>query len=169
MQRKASWVTHNAFCLSPTSDRTVPQVRQTDKEILAISPTPSSKDQQTLEALAMLVALRHWSPQWKNQRVHLAIRTDNIATLTMCCKMQPHSTSLGIIAREMALDIASSAFSPEDVAHIPGIANKAADFLSRRYTPNKPSLSLPSYLPEHLETTCCPRERDWWCALPRSA
>ena len=74
-----------------------------DRQVLSLPSEPSSRDQQAAEALAMLVALRLWAGWWRNQRVRLAVRTDNVATLSMVCRMQPHSEQLGVIAREIAL------------------------------------------------------------------
>ena len=152
---------------STSASRLILQVRHADRDVLSISTEPSSKDQQTLEALAILVALRHWAPRWKDQRVHLAIRTDNVAALTMCCKMQPHSETLGVIARELALDIAASSYKPDDARHIPGIANKTVDYLSRIYAPLF-STQPPTYLPPVACHMCSARGEDWWRARPRS-
>ena len=58
---------------------------------------PSCRDQQIAEALAMLVALRLWSNQWTDSRLNLAVFTDNIATLALVAKMQPHSANLGTL------------------------------------------------------------------------
>ena len=80
----------------------------TDREVLSLPSEPSSRDQQAAEALAMLVALRLWSNWWLDQRVCLAVQTDNVACLSLVCKMQPHSEQLGLIAREIALDVAQS-------------------------------------------------------------
>ena len=74
-----------------------------DREILALEATPFSRDQQAAEALALLVALREWALHWRDQRVRLSVRTDNIAALTMLGRLQPHSEQLGLIAREVAL------------------------------------------------------------------
>ena len=82
--------------------------------------------------------------------------------------MQPKGSSLGIVAREMALDIASSTFAPDDVAHIPGVANVAADILSRRYTPGVVPKPLPTYLSPELEVVPATRELAWWRSLPGS-
>ena len=49
----------------------------------------------------------------------------------------------------MALDIAGACYSPDVVAHIPGIANTSADALSRLHQPNHPT-HLPSYLSDVL-------------------
>ena len=67
----------------------------TDRSTLTLQADPSSSDQQVLEALGMLVALRVWSMHWRDSRVQLAVRTDNVVTLTMVTKMQPHSVRLG--------------------------------------------------------------------------
>ena len=141
------------------------QITDTDRQVLSLGATPSSSDQQVLEALALLVALREWTPLWFNRRVLLSVQSDNVATLTLLCKMQPHSDRMGIIARELALDIAKSSVSPDDAVHIPGIANKAADALSRVCQPGKPG-TIPSYLDQALQCECSPRPRDWWKSVP---
>ena len=138
----------------------------TDREVLGLPMIPSSSDQQAAEALAILVALREWSPRWQHKRICLCLRTDNAAARTTLVKLQPHSSSLGITARELALDIAASSFSPDDAVHIPGLANKAADYLSRLCDPSacgKP----PPYLDPHSRHTCGIRDYGWWRSLPR--
>ena len=140
------------------------QLTQQDREILGLGATPTSSDQQAAEALAILVALREWSPRWSNQRVQLSLRTDNVAALTTLVKLQPHSNSLGLIARELALDIANSAFSPDEAIHIPGLANQAADYLSRVFDPSY-TPSPPPYLVEDCRHTCTIRSRSWWRSL----
>ena len=72
---------------------------------------------------------------------------------------------LGIIARELALDISHAAFSPDLVEHIPGISNKAADILSRRYQPGH-NVSLPTYLELSAEQRVEYRPKTWWKSLP---
>ena len=141
-------------------------ITSTDREILSLGTQASSSDQQAAEALAILVALREWAPRWLNKRVMLSLRTDNVAALTTLVKLQPHSNTLGLIARELALDIAASAFNPDEVMHIPGLANKAADHLSRICDPSASS-ALPSYLLPHQEHLCGLRDRKWWRSLPR--
>ena len=133
-----------------------------DCAMLGLGDVPSSRDQQALEALAVLVALREWVPYWRNKRVQMAVQTDNIAALTMLCKLQPRSQNLGLIAREIALDVAASSYSPDDIKHIPGVANKAADYLSRIYEPNSAPNSCPPYLPPSLWHKCSPRSERWW-------
>ena len=133
--------------------------------MLGLSAQPSCEDQQMLEAFAVLVALRAWSSRWLQRRVSLAVRSDNRATLALVAKMQPHSARLGLVAREMALDIASAAYAPDIVSHIPGVANKAADYLSRRLEPGMVA-AMPVYLVRSLEHQCEPRPRKWWRSRP---
>ena len=95
-----------------------------------------------------------------------SLRTDNVAALTTLVKLQPHSSTLGIIARELALDIATSSFSPDEAIHIPGIANRAADYLSRICDPSA-SASPPAYLDPQRRHTCEVRTVSWWRSVPR--
>ena len=113
----------------------------------------------------MLLALREWASRVNTARCRLRVRADNMATLALVAKMQPHSAHLGLIAREMALDIASAAYAPDVVAHIPGVANKAADLLSRRSEPGKVA-ALPGYLAADAEHHCEPRPLKWWRSRP---
>ena len=58
----------------------------------------------------MLTALRLWAQYRQRIRTRLAVRADNLSTLALVAKMQPHSPQLGFIARELALDISDSSF-----------------------------------------------------------
>ena len=94
----------------------------------------------------------------------LTVRTDNVATLAMVARMQPHSAQLGIVARELALDIAYACYSPDVVEHIPGITNSGADALSRRYAPD--AYPLPAYLHTAKECIVSSRGHGWWKSRP---
>ena len=83
----------------------------------------------------------------------------------MVAKMQPHSPQLGIIARELALDVASASYAPDVTEHLPGLANVAADALSRKHDPSK-VYAVPTYLSNCPEQEVPPRLRSWWQALP---
>ena len=95
----------------------------------------SSTGQQVWESLGALVALRLWSHHWKDSRLSIRVTGDSVAMLTLVTKMRPPTASLGlgIIAREMALDVADMVYTPDIAAHIPGIANLSADVLSRKF------------------------------------
>ena len=95
-------------------------------------------DQQVLECLAILVAIRAWMPSSK-QRVQLAprIRGDNIGALTTVIKMRPKTPRMAIIAEEIAVHLVHYSFPPA-VYHTPGLAHVVAGQLSRINDPSKP-------------------------------
>lgn len=135
---------HRSVCLglgSLSSESVTPLGPRSDlsqsRSVLGLPDEPSSRDQQAAEALCMLVALRAWSGRWAQTRIKLTVQTDNRSTLALVAKMQPHSHQLGTIAREMALDVSELSYSPDVINHVPGIANKAADSLSRLYQPGQ--------------------------------
>ena len=79
------------------------------------------------------------------------MRGDSVAMLTLLIKFKApaRSKSLGVIAREIALDVSEACYSPDVTTHIPGVANKSADILSRLTAPCKPGEPLPE-VPGHL-------------------
>ena len=107
--------------------------------------------QQCWEALAALVALRVWKTRWRDQRVRLTVRGASVSMLTVLMKFKAptKSRSLGIVAREVALDVAEAVYSPDISEHIPGVTNKMADALSRLSAPFK-SGEDPPRVPERL-------------------
>ena len=135
-----------------------------DARHIGLEISRDSKCQQAFEALTVLVALRHWRYHWATRRVVLHVSSDNMSALSMVCKMQPHSESLGVIARELTLDIADSVYEPQLVSHTPGVANIAADMLSRKFEPGH-HFSLPHCLAAATETLPAERTTEWWRAL----
>ena len=99
----------------------------------------SCRCQQAAEALAALVACRLWLPNFAQQRIVLHVTGDSVTMLTLVLHLRPasKSVSLGIIARELALDVAMCEYAPDVAEHVPGIANLLPDALSRRYDPDK--------------------------------
>ena len=92
--------------------------------------------QQIWESLAALVALRLWADKWHGRTVRLSVKGDSVAMLTLLLDMRP-APSLGLIAREVALDVADAVYRPQVFTHIPGIANVLADSLSREFGPKR--------------------------------
>ena len=94
--------------------------------------------QQTLECLAILIAIKAWVPTSEN-RIALCpvVRGDNLSALSMVLKMRPRTPAMGIIAREIALCLVHYSFLPA-VYHTPGVAHVIADALSRIFDPMKP-------------------------------
>ena len=107
-------------------------------DIAMFSLKGTCDDQQVLECLAILVAIRAWMPSSK-QRVQLAprIRGDNIGALTTVIKMRPKTPRMAIIAEEIAVHLVHYSFPPA-VYHTPGLAHVVADQLSRINDPSKP-------------------------------
>ena len=90
--------------------------------------------QQVWECLCLLVALRVWSSWWLPRRSAIAIRSDNKTAIAMAATLKG-TGSCNIIARELAIIYAHSSFQPKVVEHLPGLANVAADALSRLHEP----------------------------------
>ena len=61
----------------------------------------------------------------------LRVKSDSISALILVLKLKTAGTGPAVIAREMALDMASALYTPSVVAHLPGVANITADLLSR--------------------------------------
>ena len=133
---------------------------QLDCEILGVDNV-ESKAQQAFEALSLLIALRLWLPRFPHNRVRVKVRGDNMAALSLLTKMQPKSQSLQVVARELALDIAMTSFTPDFVEHVAGISNTVADTLSRK-TELGHSYRLPVILTNCEFTNSGTRLREWW-------
>ena len=78
--------------------------------------------------------------------MRLTVKVDSIAMLTTVLHMKSGSQNPGLIAREVALDTAESAFEHDIGIHFPGIANEPADALSRKTAPKQTVWRLPSQL-----------------------
>ena len=136
-----------------------------DAHRLGMELTTDSKCQQAFEALAMLIALRHWYYQWSHRRSVIHVHGDNMSALSMVTRMQPHSYSLGVVAWELALDISDAVYEPQVASHVPGVANVAADCLSRRFEPGK-TFTLPPVLAKCTEVVPAERNDRWWRSSP---
>jgi hypothetical protein len=106
-----------------------------DERLLRIE-IGSSAAQQTVEALAVLVAFRLWQRKFMaGGRCCLRVRSDSMSALFMLANMTSKGYGPRIVARELALSIAQLCHRPDILEHIPGLANKVADMLSRRHEP----------------------------------
>ena len=124
----------------------------------------SWEGQQTWESLNILIALRTWKTWWSRLQICLQVKADNITALSLLCRLKGSSTALNIIARELALEFGDGSFFPSVVTHVPGIALKTVDSLSRRHQPNfkftlpHPLVHVPQVHPEA-------RDDQFWQAL----
>jgi len=120
------------------------------------------RGQAVLEALALLVALRAWAPRWCNQRVRAHVRSDSTAALGAVAKLASPTPNVNLIAREVALDVAASAYGMEACTwgHISGSLNDWADALSRLYAPEP--RQVPDALARVPRTQLPLRRWSWW-------
>jgi hypothetical protein len=67
----------------------------------------------------------------------VGFKGDNVTVLRMLGSLRPASASdgLGLIARELGLDIAGAIYTPDVAVHIPGATIMLADELSRKIQP----------------------------------
>ena len=103
-----------------------------------------------VEALAILVALRAWSDRWKGQRVLIRVQSDSISALILSLDLKTRGKGAGIIAREVALDIAQAEYAPHIAEHVSGEDNVISDMLSRQFAPDH-AYSLPQCLQHAAE------------------
>ena len=104
-----------------------------DSEIFGM-PSGTAEGQQLWECLAILVAVDIWAHLWSESRIVLKVRSDNVCALTLLIKMRPHSPTIAIVARELALRLVDLS-CPPDATHTLGVAHVIADKLSRIYAP----------------------------------
>ena len=144
-----------------------------DEDILRVK-RGGSEGQQAWEGLAILAALRLWSWVWRDRRISLAVRSDSVSALMMLIKMKADGFGVGIISREIALDVAESLYEPNICSHIPGTTNIIADTLSRMPdVVSSPSTStsassftpLPSSLRQSKQRWFQERGYSWWRAV----
>ena len=121
--------------------------------------------QQAFESLALLVALREWEDVWKGLRVAMTVRSDSVAGLTAMLKFKSAGDAPAIVAREAALLIGRSTYTPIIFQHIPGIANCIADVLSRLDSPGGEQRKLPEELKDAERHHPQTRARAWWRSL----
>jgi len=121
----------------------------------------SAKTQATVEALAILVALRTWWPRWSVIRAAITVESDSAAALGALGKLASPSPAINAIAREVALDVAVSRYGIDVWAHLPGTENVLADALSRLSEPGA-SYCIPEVLTDIPRAECGAREADWW-------
>ena len=95
----------------------------------------------------------------------LQLRSDNMGALSLYSSLKGASGGMNAIAREYALDASEGAYEPDLISHIPGVANKVSDILSRRLDPKYAhTWKVPAFL-EHAEQVFPPpRPLTWWRA-----
>ena len=140
-------------------------IDQKDADMLGFE-MGSSSSQGIVEALAILVGLKHWKNRLAHSSLHLVLQSDSITALALSRKLSASSPALNFIGAELGLVLEELAIEQVQPVHIPGVANKVADFLSR------PSIWASQRLPKELEgiEIACPSGRnEFYYKLPSPA
>ena len=112
----------------------------------------------------MLVALRAWTSGWNGQHVTLRVKSDSVSALVLVLNLKTKGKGAGVVAREIALDIATSVYSPHVAEHIPGVENAVADVLSRQFEPGS-DYCLPAALAGVQEMHLSSRDASYYRTL----
>ena len=145
---------HTAYFADPLSDEDVRRFK---------FKRGDSRGQQTWEALSLLVALRMWAGIWRGKRITLTVKSDSVSALTILLKFKSDGEMPGLIAREIALDVAECIYDPSFVAHIPGKTNVIADALSRMV--ERPGQEVPLQLRGATRWSPPPRDDSYYRSL----
>ena len=98
-------------------------------------------------------------------RARLCVKTDNCTALAAVAYFKSKTgTGIARIAREIAREFAESAFGPDFVAHIPGVANIVADAIRRLTQPEK-KYTVPLQLRNVQRVTPVPRTTEFFASL----
>ena len=84
-----------------------------------------------------------------------------MAALTITLKLKTSGKGPGIVAREMALDIAQACYAPFVSEHVPGTANDICDSLSRKFQPGF-AFQVPAAVRNVPETLLSPRTKRYY-------
>ena len=107
-------------------------VEPADAEQLGIELGASSS-QAILEALAILVGMRHFAGYLKGKKVKFTVQADSIAALALTQKLAARSSSpaMNFIGAELGISLEEMVVQEVIPLHIPGKANIQPDYLSR--------------------------------------
>ena len=123
-----------------------------DEKFLKIEKGSSSA-QGILEALCVLVALRHWKKRFLGHLVTLEVQSDSMVALALSQRLGASTAALNWIGAELSLALEEVGAEALVTQRIPGKANVEADHLSRPSTWS--AVKLPAGLEPlaaHIET-----------------
>ena len=126
--------------------------------------TGTSDGQQIWESLAALIALRRWKHLWGQHSMWLRVKGDSVTMLTLIVNMRPTTPQLALIGQEIALEFADVPFVPVIAMHIPGVANVAADELSRWWQPGHVA-AVPTFVGNAPRAMPPARNREYYLTL----
>jgi len=151
------------FIDGPAREFLCSPISAADERILGIT-IGTCECQQVVEALVFLVAYRTWVHKLGNRRCNIRVKSDSISALHMVSSMTSRGAGCRIVARELALVFATQCHRPDILEHIPGIANKMADELSRKFQPGH-KFTLPSMMGDATEVITAERDSAYYLSL----
>ena len=116
----------------------------------------TSSSQGILETLALLVAIDKWGSKLSGLSVELCIQSDSVTALSTARRQSARSSVLNFLGACLGILFERHNIDETRLKHIPGVANKEADYLSR------PSLWPTTPKPSSLEG------RDFSSSRPRT-
>ena len=94
----------------------------------------SSSSQGVVEALATIMALQHWGNKLAGMNVQNTIQSDSVTALSTTLKKSGASAAQNFCGAVLGVLLERFRVEDAQLQHIPGVANKVADYLSRPST-----------------------------------
>ena len=120
----------------------------------------ASSCQAIVETLALVVALKHWRSRLTSGHLTLVFQSDSMAALALSQKLRGSGGAMNFLGCELSILMEDLQIDEIFTTHIPGVANKLCDWLSR---PSKwEHESLPSELTELPLDSIGGRPCEWY-------
>ena len=119
-----------------------------------------SSSQGVAETLAILVALKHWGRLLAAVNVEVTVQSDSVTALALTQKFSNSGPALNFLGAELAVTCEALGLADLRPVHLPGTANKEADFLSRPET--WAQVTLPAALEGIQIETPAERTTSWY-------
>lgn len=94
----------------------------------------ASSSQGVVEALAIIMALQHWGNKLAGMNVVITIQSDSVTALSTTLKKSGASPAQNFCGAVLGVLLERYRVEDAKLQHIPGVANKVADYLSRPST-----------------------------------
>ena len=85
-----------------------------------------------------------------------------MTALTMVDSLKSTAATINMLTRETALEFGDSTYRPAHRTHVPGVANKVADTLSRRFQYKDKPFVIPQVLTNVPELTLPARDISYY-------
>ena len=109
-------------------------------------PRGDCKTQGASEALAIWKALKIWGKFLRGKHTSISVKSDSIVALALTNKLASASPAMNFLGAELALLAEALDLGGVKTAHIAGVTNELADFLSRITSPGTSKTAWPKEL-----------------------